>query len=335
MYAVSALEKEIGKPYIMKSILKNIFYKVFKNFDVRIANNKRDIDALYKLLYDQVHNLDRTLPIVSSQTEGAFGYQWDKLQEGEAMLSDKWFKDNVTEIITERETLIRKEWFKGKDIIDCGCGGGRWSYGLAKLGANITAVDINESAIEATRNAIKEFDVKKEFVLTPLEQLSEKLPADKKYDMVWSWGVLHHCNSFNDSFRQVMARVKEGGFIYLYLYGRESVSYEEDVSLFKNRVRYNTLQTWKEKEDFLVEKSHGDRTKLHQNHDMYAPLLNRRLEFDYVKKMLEEHGFTDIVRTVKNTELHIRAVKTKMKPEDRDMIIHNDNNPFWFKKYNP
>lgn len=28
-------------------------------------------------------------------------------------------------------------------VLDVGCGGGRLSYGLTKLGANVTAVDIN------------------------------------------------------------------------------------------------------------------------------------------------------------------------------------------------
>ena len=170
----------------LKKVLKKVLSPIFKSYDVRIQRNQEEITALYKLLYDQVHNLDRSLPLSASQTVDTFGFQWDKLQEGEAMLSDKWFKENVTDIISEGEILLKKDWFKGKDVIDCGCGGGRWSYGLAKLGANITAVDINTSAIEATREAIKDFPVKKEFVQTPLELLSKALPEDKKFDLVWS-----------------------------------------------------------------------------------------------------------------------------------------------------
>ena len=316
----------------MKKIIKKLLSPILKSYDVRLEKNKQEIDSLYKLLYNQVHDLEHTIPLAAAQTVGAFSFQWSNLSEGEAMLSDKRFKDNVEQIITEKEILIKKEWFKGKDVMDCGCGGGRWSYGLAKLGANVTAVDINESALGATKDALKEFTVEKEFILTPLEELTKHIPQHKKYDLVWCWGVLHHCNSFNESFRQVTSCVKEGGFVYLYLYGRESVSYEADINLFKNRVIYNTLGSWEEKEKFLLNKANGDKAKVHQHHDIYAPLLNRRLEFDQVKKMLEESGFTDVTRTVKDTELYIRAVKTKMSDSDKGKLIESDNNTHWSLK---
>ncbi len=317
----------------MKKLIKKILSPILRSYDIRLAQQKREIDALYKLLYNQIHDLDKTLAFSETQTVGAFSFQWSDLKDGEAMLSDDWFKANVTNIISERETLIKKEWFKGKDIIDCGCGGGRWSYGLAQLGANITAVDINKSALDATREAVQDIPVKKEFIQTPIEDLTQHIATGRKYDMVWSWGVLHHCGSFNTAFKEVMSLVKEGGFIHLYLYGRETVSYEEDINLFKNRVYYNTLPSFEEKEKFLIEKSKGDRTRIHQNHDIFSPLLNRRLEFSQVKKILEDNGFTDVTRTVQSTEITVRAVKGAMRPEDRAMLLHPASNPAWYAKY--
>ena len=317
----------------MKKLILKLLSPILKSYDKRLTNNKMEINALYKLLYNHVHDLDKALPLASAQTVNAFNFQWSELKDGEAMLNDKWFKENIASIITEREILIHKDWFKGKDIIDCGCGSGRWSYGLAKLGANITAVDINQSAVDATKEALRGIDVAQKFILTPLEELSVHLPQGKKYDLAWSWGVLHHCDSFNKAFQQVIDCVKDGGFIYLYLYSRESLSYEEDINLFINRVLYNTLPTWEEKEIFLLDKASGDRTKLHQTHDIYSPLLNRRLEYSYVQKMLEDNGFTDITRTVKSTELHIRAVKKGLSPADKLMLLSPENNTSWMQKY--
>ena len=42
--------------------------------------------------------------------------------------------------------LLRKE-IKNKTVIDVGCGGGRWSYGFAKLGCKVTSVDISEDHV--------------------------------------------------------------------------------------------------------------------------------------------------------------------------------------------
>ena len=74
--------------------------------------------------------------------------------------------------------------------------------------------------------------------------------------------------------------VKEGGIIYLYLYGRETNSMEEDLDLFKKRVHYNLMLDEEEQYRFLYEEANGDITRIHNLHDNYAPLVNRRHEFE-------------------------------------------------------
>lgn len=286
-----------------------IFSKVKMKLDfLKSRADKKEVDALYKLLYHLIHDLDNSLDISSNQTKESFGFQWDQLSSGEYMLSDPWFKNSVERIICEEEIRVKKEWFEGKSVLDAGCGGGRWSYGLAKLGARVTAVDINDSALYRTKEALEGIGTSHNFIKSPLESLDENL-GDEKFDLVWSWGVVHHCKSFNKSFEQLCNRVKEGGMIYLYLYGRESVDFQSDINLFKNRLYYNTLPNWEEKKNFLIEKGGGDPNRIHQMHDIYSPLLNRRLEFDQMEELLFKYGFSDITRINSSTELHIRAVK--------------------------
>jgi hypothetical protein len=57
------------------------------------------------------------------------------------------------------------------------------------------------------------------------------------------------------------------------------------------------------------------------------------LDYSYVKKMLEDNGFTDVTRTIQNGEITVRAVKGAMRPEDRDMLLHPASNPAWYAKY--
>ena len=109
------------------------------------------------------------------------------------MLSDPVFKSQVDQIIVNQELLLDASWFPGKNVLDAGCGGGRWTYGLAKLGAQVTAVDTNPSALAATQSALA--GASGEFVLSSLEDIASKLPPES-FDLVWSWGVLHHCRSF-------------------------------------------------------------------------------------------------------------------------------------------
>lgn len=277
-----------------------------------------------------MHDLEDSLDLSSMKTYDAFSKQWKEHEEGKYLLSDPWFKDNVARILFEEEIQIKKEWFKEKNVLDAGCGNGRWTYGFAELGANITAIDISQIAIEKTKTAVKDHKVRKEFVVSPLETLSKSLSPTNKYDLVFSWGVLHHAKSFNKSLKEIIQYVKEDGILYLYLYGRESISYEDDIELFKERILYNSLPTEKDKIDFLLKKAKGNKSIIHNLHDIYAPLVNRRLEFETVKISLEDCGFKDIVRTIDHTELFIRALKGNVSKYYENWLLPKKKPPYWF-----
>jgi 2-polyprenyl-3-methyl-5-hydroxy-6-metoxy-1,4-benzoquinol methylase len=292
---------------------------------------REQVDTLYRFVYDLAHDLESPLTFGSRQTREAFSFQWQTYSQGQYLLSDPWFKENVTRILCEEELLLRPEWFRGKRVLDAGCGNGRWSYGLARLGCALTSVDVNEGAIEETRAALWELKVPKAFHVSPVERLTEVLP-EKSYDLVFCWGVLHHCENFNEGLRQLARLVKDDGILYLYLYGRESMPYEGDVNLFKQRLRYNTLPSPEARYRFLLDMAKGDETGVHNQHDIYAPLINRRLEFGPLKEHLERLGFMDVRRTIAHTELFVRALKGSPSQYE-PWLLPPKKAPYWFQHH--
>ncbi len=73
-------------------------------------------------------------------------------------------------------------------------------------------------------------------------------------------------------------------------------------------------------------------TALHNQHDIYAPLVNRRLEYDYVKKAIEAQGFVDVTRTVDHTELFIRALKGDVDGYRTRWLLPRARPPYWFQR---
>jgi 2-polyprenyl-3-methyl-5-hydroxy-6-metoxy-1,4-benzoquinol methylase len=286
-----------------------------------------EIDTLYALLYQLTHDLEQALELPAIRTQQAFAYQWENMPTGLYLLSDPWFRTNVASILSEEEVQIRPDWFRGKDVLDAGCGNGRWAVGLAQLGANVTAVDVNQSAVEATTKALKEFDVAKQLYVAPLEELSSHLPQ-QKYDLVFCWGVLHHCRSFNKALGQIIKLVKDGGLLYLHLYGRESLSLKDDLELFKLRLRFH-LMSAEDRQRFLVKISGPDQRLVHNLHDLYAPLINRRFAFAEIRDRLQSIGFNDVIRTMQHTDLHIRAVKGNS-AEYLKWFLPAKQPPYWF-----
>src|SRR5260370_38701208 len=99
----------------------------------RMARGKlrREMDALYSLLYHVVHDLDASPSLAAVQTRVAFTRQWQQLKAGQYLLSDPWFKDNMARILCEQEIQVQPDWFIGKDVLDAGSGNGPQSHRLA------------------------------------------------------------------------------------------------------------------------------------------------------------------------------------------------------------
>lgn len=312
----------------MRRSIKGLYYGLK---ELMPFGQRNEVTALYALLYELMHDRESVPNSLYQQTKRAFETQWRDVPDGEFMLSDGWFRDNVSRIIAEEELQIHPEWFKGKKVLDAGCGGGRWSYGFAQLGANVTCVDVNEAALKRTSEALSAFDVEKRFLLVPLEGLNNVL-NERDFDLVWSWGVLHHCQSFNGALRNVTNHVRPGGVFYTYLYGRESISYEDDIRLFKERVRYNYFLNENEKYAYLLKKAGGDTNRIHQLHDEIAPLMNRRLTEQVVRSALENLGFEQIERVIQSTELNIRAVKCGGSGQE-SIFLPRKSPPYWFQHH--
>ena len=178
-----------------------------------------------------------------------------------------------------------------------------------------------------TKEHLFEADFGGRFIKSPLEELDTCTElGDEKFDMVWSWGVIHHCENFNKSFINVANRVKDGGVIYLYLYGRGSLDYDQDIQLFKNRIIYNTLETKEEKMKFLLEKAKStDEFKIHQMHDQYAPLINRRFDNKDIADRLESLGFTNVEETIVSGEVRLKAIKGNTNLDVKNSFLPRPN----------
>lgn len=296
-----------------------------------LAAVKAENDTVYAMLYALAHDNDQPATFATRSTVDAFSHQWANLQEGAFMLSDPWFRENVDDIISRQELQIDRSWFPGKRVLDAGCGGGRWSYGLAKLGCEVTAVDVNASAIAATRNALDSLSAKGTFVHSEIEEVGAKLPAES-FDLVWSWGVLHHCKSFNRALAGAAGLVKPGGMLHLYLYGRETVPLADDVQIFKQRMRYNFLPTQEKRTEFLEKMAAGHGLDVHHVHDIYAPLINRRFTVAEIGEMLRPLGFTQFEQTIVHKEIWLRAIKGDATAELASKILPKVAAPYWFER---
>lgn len=113
------------------------------------------------------------------------------------------------------EIQLQASDFKGKLVLDAGCGMGRYSCVVLSLGAEVVALDISESLLRLAGRAASEprLHVVQGDLLKP--------PFKKGiFDIALSQGVLHHTADTHAAFREVAALVKPGGLLSVWLYGK-------------------------------------------------------------------------------------------------------------------
>ncbi len=150
-------------------------------------------------------------------TRGSFDYQWRNIPEGAYLLSDAAFRENVDKILLD-ELDVSKEFLKKKFIVDAGCGNGRWTYGLLKLGCKVVAFDYTISGCKETKNNVKQFDN----VDVLLADIIHPPLKENTFDIAFCWGVLHHTKNMKLAFQKVANLVKHGGLLHVFVYGRKS-----------------------------------------------------------------------------------------------------------------
>jgi SAM-dependent methyltransferase len=83
------------------------------------------------------------------------------------------------------------ERWKGKKVLEIGCGIGTDSINFARAGAHLTAVDISDESLDLCKKRFEAFGLDAQFYRGDAEELSRFVPIEK-YDLIYSFGVIHH-----------------------------------------------------------------------------------------------------------------------------------------------
>jgi len=142
-----------------------------------------------------------------------------KMQNKQSEWSEQWT------LLKDNELFLFKDWilpntledFKDKEILECGCGGGQHTSFIAPFAKNITSVDLNTTDIAKERNKdFKNIDF--------VEADIAKMDLGKKFDIVFSIGVVHHTDEPDKTFENMKKHTKPGGKTIVWVYSEEGNS---------------------------------------------------------------------------------------------------------------
>lgn len=115
--------------------------------------------------------------------------------------------------------LLSRDAIEGKSFLDIGSGSGLHSLAALRLGAkSVMAVDIDPDSVETTRAMLQANGAEATADVRLVSILSAEAEALGKYDIVYSWGVLHHTGAMWTAIEKAATHVDDGGLFVLAIY---------------------------------------------------------------------------------------------------------------------
>src|SRR5579864_1660679 len=115
------------------------------------------------------------------------------------------------------------ERWRGKKVLEIGCGIGTDTMNFARHGAQVTAVDLSDNSLSVARRRAEVFGLEDRvrFIQADAEHLSESVPVES-YDLVYSFGVIHHTPHPERVLDQIRLYLKPGTVVKIMVYHRWS-----------------------------------------------------------------------------------------------------------------
>jgi len=129
-------------------------------------------------------------------------------------------EDRILEAEGSLKMMLDVETLEGKSFLDIGSGSGLFSLVARRLGARVYSLDYDPQSVACAR-VLKSrfFSDDSQWVIEEGSVLDEEyIRSLGKFDIVYSWGVLHHTGEMWKALEHACIPVKEGGNLFVAIY---------------------------------------------------------------------------------------------------------------------
>ena len=195
---------------------------------------------------------------------------WSNHPCGSDTGASKKRKEYFKEIERYRYSTIRSimkdarfQAFRGKKVLEVGCGVGTDGRQFANNGAIYTGINVDDGSTTLAREAFELFSLPG----TILKMNGERMEfQDNSFDHVYSFGVIHHTANPECVVKEMFRVCKPGGTFCVMLYNKSSVNYYFEIMFLRKIFRYLLMPSFAP--GFISKVAGFDRDKLHRHREI-------------------------------------------------------------------
>ena len=155
---------------------------------------------------------------VSTGERFEFGTNW-------ALFLNELNEDRINMAEDSLKRMLNIESLSGKTFLDLGSGSGLFSLAARRLGAEVYSIDFDPESVACTRELRERFFANDgQWVVEEGSVLDESyLLSLGKFDVVYSWGVLHHTGKMWQALENAGSMVSIDGILFISIYNDQGV----------------------------------------------------------------------------------------------------------------
>jgi len=144
-----------------------------------------------------------------------FGKNWEKFSE------ESLDQTKLNSAFDSLDQLIDKDKIKGKTFLDIGCGSGMFAISASRAGAKkVIGIDISKESVEISSRNKKRFLPRNEMEFLHKSIFDKDILKLGKFDIVYSWGVLHHTGNMWRAVDIASKLVNQNGLFVIAIYNK-------------------------------------------------------------------------------------------------------------------
>lgn len=129
-------------------------------------------------------------------------------------------EDRIAEAERSLRRMLECDSLEGQSFLDIGSGSGLFSLAARRLGARVLSLDYDPQSVGCTAELRRRFfPDDPDWTIREGSVLDEDMIASLgQFDVVYSWGVLHHTGNLQLALEYSAERVRRGGRYFIALY---------------------------------------------------------------------------------------------------------------------